>query len=746
MSRGSLGSILIAASGVGWLLLFCWWFFGETLPNFHIADTRRFDLLMLLPELLGGNFQQTADSGWHTLPQRFDLMFIAAIILAAAWGLGRIALRKLRLDVVIGSAEAWAVTLGLGLSLWSLVTLGLGVCGVLNRVVFVLAAAAAIVGGVLASRSDLTPVETSSQTASTPLALRLLPWGIVAPFLLAMMLGSMLPSIDFDVKEYHLQGPKEWFQSGRVEMLPHNVYTSFPFLTEMLSLSAMVLRGDWFRGALAGQLVLMTFAPLTALGVYALARRLFSPLAAWCAVVVWLTIPWTLRISVIAYAEGGITCYLLLSTLAAARTLQTTDPALRLRWTLATGLLAGSAASCKYPGVLTVVIPAGVVLTIAAWRQFRSQSLRTVGLYSVGVLATFGPWMLKNTIETGNPVYPLLWSVFGGSNFDAATNVRWEAAHGPPKFLLEQPSRIVPDLLAHGREVALRSDWLSPLLFGLAPLSLLPAFRRRNVLALWGAVAWLFFTWLWLTHRIDRFWIPMLPVVATLSGAGAMVLFESLRNWWRTSPVRIAPAVLMGVVGVTLSVCLLFNLAFATGWWTGYNAYLLDLDAAWRETSATSVTLLRRSGVNEASRVLFVGEAMVFDAEFPCVYNTVFDDSIFQEWFAEPRPDTPAGELPLRPVDDIRRTLEEQRITHVCVHWGEVLRYRLPGSYGFTDFVHPRRFDDLVESGVLERTPYVFTPEWEKLGPLEQAVVLDWAPELRMGSRFRRIEVYRVVR
>jgi hypothetical protein len=57
----------------------------------------------------------------------------------------------------------------------------------------------------------------------------------VTPFLLLMLFGAMTPSIDFDVKEYHLQGPKEFFQAGRIGFLEHNVYTSFPFLTEMLS-------------------------------------------------------------------------------------------------------------------------------------------------------------------------------------------------------------------------------------------------------------------------------------------------------------------------------------------------------------------------------------------------------------------------------------------------------------------------------------------------------------------------------
>ena len=132
----------------------------------------------------------------------------------------------------------------------------------------------------------------------------------LTPFVIGLLLGAMSPQTDFDVIEYHLGGPKEWFQRGQIVRLPHNVYTSFPFLSEMLVLAGMVLYGDWQWGALAGQAVIAGFAPLTALGLFAAARRWFSDTTGWLAALVYLTSPWTYRISIIAYAEGGLSCYL----------------------------------------------------------------------------------------------------------------------------------------------------------------------------------------------------------------------------------------------------------------------------------------------------------------------------------------------------------------------------------------------------------------------------------------------------
>lgn len=85
------------------------------------------------------------------------------------------------------------------------------------------------------------------------------------------------------MREYHLQGPKEWFQQGQITFLRHNVYTSFPFLSEMLLLAGMMLMGDWWSGALSGQLVLGCYQLLTAGCVFLIARCRIGIDAGWLA-------------------------------------------------------------------------------------------------------------------------------------------------------------------------------------------------------------------------------------------------------------------------------------------------------------------------------------------------------------------------------------------------------------------------------------------------------------------------------
>ena len=76
------------------------------------------------------------------------------------------------------------------------------------------------------------------------------------------------------------------------------------------------------------------------------------------------------------------------------------------------------------------------------------------------------PGWSKNVVDTGNPVYPLGYKVFGGRHWDPARDAKWSAAHGPRPI---EPTAFVRSVV----DVAGRSDWQSPLYAALAPLAFL---------------------------------------------------------------------------------------------------------------------------------------------------------------------------------------------------------------------------------------------------------------------------------
>jgi 4-amino-4-deoxy-L-arabinose transferase-like glycosyltransferase len=706
---GSRSGVLLPLAAAIWFISFTLYFFSQGLPN--NSPWTRPDLWRespwlildsLLPPVPESGEPAPSSSGLRFIGQRFDKVAWAALVLIGSWHLGAVLLRVL----LRGRSQSPPPAPGLhfalsglaGLSAWSLYVLGFGLAGVLCRWIFGGSLLAFVVAEQLIERRHpsrhriLSSQTWSSLLGDTP-RLAVICLAVMTPFLLAMTLGSLLPSTDFDVKAYHLVGPKEWFQSGQITFLDHNVYTSFPFLTEMLLLSTMVLSGDWWTGGIAGQLVLASFGPYAAIVVFHLASR-FGRTAGWLASLIYLTTPWAVRISIIAYVEGALAAYLAatLATFLCSR--DGTDGS--LRWTALCGLFAGSTASCKYPGVISALIPFGLAVVIEGFRSSpgrRLQSAITRGvIFSAAGLAAFGPWLLKNLIQTGNPVYPLLWGLFDGKAFDADLNAKFKAGHALPVEILKNPLAWIPDLWRHVVDVFVGSDWQSPLMFGLAPaaLALWWTMRRRteerrasNDLAIILLdAAWLFLTWWALTHRIDRFWVPMLPILAVLSGIALQGIIAGARP-------------LAAAVALMLAATTWYHLAFISSPFIGFNGYLMNEAAAGRIAEAPGMTII--NSLPENSRTLLIGEAQVFEARRPVVYSTVFNHNVFEQLFAA------EDGKSMKPAAEIRQILKDRGITHILVNWNEVLRYRT--TYGYTDFVTPENVHQLETLGLVTPEP-----------------------------------------
>ena len=558
------------------------------------------------------------------------------------------------------------------------------------------------------------------------------------PFAVYLFSGAVSPPTDFDVREYHLQGPKEWFQQGRIVFLPHNVYTSFPFLTEMLSLTGMIFAADWWHGALVGQIVLSSFQILTTLSIFSIARRWISKDAAWLAALIFLTTPWTLRISLIAYAEGALTFYLIAATMCALLVWQLPGKATRL--SIITGLLAGAAMASKYTGLISVILPTAAVIAVR-FRQLPNASatddepplpaarrwrplLLPAAAFSFGVAAMIAPWLLKNLAETGNPVYPLAYSVFGGSEWSPEMDARWKPAHAASEHRL---SRIPEHILG----AAVYNKWISGLLFALAVPSVFLWRRIKTIPVILCLIVWGFATWWAFTHRIDRFWIPLIPLLSLAAGAT-----------WLISASKIWKSFLLTVIGVVT----LFNVRFCGLALVGFHVGLMDLDAARQTTIRADIRSLNES-LPANAKVLMVGEAEVFDATFPLAYNTVFDDSLFETWTTLPddiqRPVTARRMLP--PEQTLQK-LREEGITHILVNWGAVLRYRT--TYGFTEYIDPARFRQLLDDGVLHSRKVLLQQPWSKLSSDEQAMVKSWRGFEQLihdDSSFSVVELYVVM-
>ena len=716
-------SFAYSAVAILWAVGFFVWFQSFGFPNnpslerWILWPSIPFDFLDIVdPPIIQG----AAPWSWFCLLQRVPFFLTAVAIWMGAWGLGSLSLRSIKLDLV--GCEHFFFSSCLGLAIVSLMTLLFGLCGCMSR----LPLSSLLVVGIIGESLCLVRQRNLDRITRHPAvdsSLVLSRWGWIAiaifiPFVSVQLLGAMSPQTDFDVLEYHLGGPKEWFQQGQITRLPHNVYTNFPFLTEMLILAGMILYGDWQWGALAGQAAIAGFAPLTAVGLFAAGRRWFSIKAGATAALVYLTSPWTYRISIIAYAEGGLSCYLFAALFAAllfrepfvAGGLPLRKNAIKLA--LVTGMMAGSAMACKYTGLTSVIIPIGFLLVWTTVRRARNARLQwsvIISLFfSVGVLASVGPWLLKNAIATGNPVYPLAYRIFGGVDRDDTLDTKWRNGHAAKTY--PGWNERLSDVSVKLTDVTANNDWHSPLMFGLAPLSLLCWLRRRDreafvpadslqqsVIGLtWLYVVWQFANWFLFTHHIDRFYVPMFSAVSLLAGVGTC---------WprilRSDARQVRGSTIWNWCAETIILASILYNAEVMMYVGGFNAGRLDLISAREIAISPRIKWLNQEFESRHlppdTKVLCVGDAGMFHARYPYIYNTVFDRSWFEILCSEPLPDG----YQLRDVQEIRSRFRQKGISHIDVNWAEIRRYREPGSYGYSDFVQPERFAELQRLGLL---------------------------------------------
>ncbi len=663
-----------------------------------------FASLLLTPEdWIGVWFSGDGRQPWG-LFDRAGVALLAALVLAAAFGCGWWIVQRLGLDREMTIEERIGLALAAGLQLTSLATLAAGLTGVLTvigvGVAIVVALALWGAGGWGLER--ISPLDAAEPE---PADLPQLPWVEAAvllaavPCALLLLLGAMLPPVDFDVREYHLQVPKEWLAAGRIDFLPHNVYGNMPLGAEMQALLAMLLavgeRG-WWWGALAGKLVNAVWPLVTALILFAAGRRCGSALAGAVAATLYLTLPWISHVAMAGLNDatlagyGWVALYAVLRGIGLLRSGETDadlEPVAThsaLRWLVLAGWLAGGAASVKYTGLAFVLPPLAL---LALWNGGRwNWQLPLVLLVATGL--SCGLWYGKNAALTGNPVYPLAGTLLDGATRTPERIAQWDRVHSPQpdadgnRFSLRQ-------LMEHLGRLVVGGLYLSPVL---CPLAVLGGFvgRPRDLRWILVALILLLLALWWLfTHRLERFWLPGWPLVAMLAGLGAAAGTTTL--WRNTMLAAVAIAALVGTLLVGSP-------------YIGDNRFFVSLEALRLDVPKPDEygrVNPAHHWLNEHARrgTLSVGDAAVFDLERPVIYGTCFDACPFEQLTAADVAALSAGDK--QAAERLRARLDSLGIDYVYVHWAEIARYRSPGNYGFTDYVQPEVFELLVKHQVL---------------------------------------------
>ena len=600
---------------------------------------------------------------WVALDRAFSLATAFAVI-AGAMGLGLRLLALLRPGVG-DAAERLVFAVGLGLGVFSLLTLLLGLAGFFPAwLMWAIVIGSAMSGGALLAGLFRDLRKTIGDAARRP-GLALLLWLIILLFLVMNLAGAFVPPHMYDVLEYHLAAPAAFHRADRIEFLAGNVYSNFPENAEMLYLLGMRLSGMRDGGAEVGKILNVLLGLWTALAIRACGRRLFSGRAGDAGALFFYVWPYVAALAGVAYVEMPLAFYTILALLAASIWWQAESEG-RTAWRplLVAGLFAGLAAGVKYTALLFVVMPVALgFFVVLALRKQARKGVAAAVLVGLAAVLVLSPWLIKSAVYTGNPTYPLLYRVFGGKHWSPEQEACWAPAHAAPAGEDQPglPAR-VRDLLTRGRNSDLLLVLFIPFIF------LLPRRKLRPAVVLLSFLVVNLVLWYFLTHRADRFLTHVVPVLALLSGVGAMRAAER------------RPRTVWAIVLV-----LVF---FSPARFTNYAEFAHSLGPALRLVSPPEFLrdprmagsfasvypmmefLNDAANVPEQSKVLFLGEARPYYCDRDVVMATVFDRHPLEEAFA-------GGRTP----ENVRQYLQQRGITHVLVNAGELIR--LQESYRF---------------------------------------------------------------
>ena len=332
-----------------------------------------------------------------------------ALLVSVAGGLGRrllVLLLRTRPMLAVSTPEKLALDTLAGLGVVSVGVLALAVAGLVNGALFLglaVAALALLVRDALAWWRELSSWLRSGLRAlgSWDAFLSL----FVALMLLMAFINALAPPTKWDALVYHLTGPKLFIEAGRLHGEVNNHFLGFPQLTEMLYLWSMSWRGVATGTALIhwcfGVLMLALTGGLAARTTGNVGAGLVAAAILLTAETIWWEFTWAYAdLSPMAFVIGG---FVLLDQWRGKKT---------PRLLAAAGLMAGCALGAKYTAV-GAAAGLGVLALWFARREGARTALRVGALLAVATMATFAPWLAKNVVVYGNPVYPFFFETAG---------------------------------------------------------------------------------------------------------------------------------------------------------------------------------------------------------------------------------------------------------------------------------------------------------------------------------------------
>lgn len=223
-----------------------------------------------------------------------------------------------------------------------------------------------------------------------------------------LFLINLTPPIGRDALTHHLTVPKLYLQHGGIYEIKELIFSYYPMNLDLLYMIPL-----WFKQDIIPKHIHFFFALGTTWLIFNYIKNRLGTNWALTGALLFLSTPIVIHLGTTAYVDLGVVFFTTAATLLLLRWGQERS----LKLLVFSGIVAGLAAGTKYNGLITIflltcLVPFVDIHNLEKASSAQKKPIKNTLTFLTVALLTVSPWFLRNVIWTGNPVYPLLNSLF----------------------------------------------------------------------------------------------------------------------------------------------------------------------------------------------------------------------------------------------------------------------------------------------------------------------------------------------
>jgi hypothetical protein len=357
---------------------------------------------------------------------------------------------------------------------------------------------------------------------------------IIFLFIFVEFILALTPPVARDALIHHLAIPKLWIMHGGFYDTPWAVYSYYPMNLDLLYLIPL-----YFGNDIIPNFIHLGFGIGTAVIIYYYLRRNLNHVAGLFGGLIFISTPIIIRLSTVAYVDLGLIFFITASILAFLRWRESEYK--QHKWLLISSVAMGLALGTKYNALVAWFFLVLAVVFIHS-RDVGDQwkAVKCGLIFFIISLVVFSPWLIKNIILTGNPLYPLFngffnsnqgsdvgtYSIASGYSHLSMFKIR-EILYGESLWeILSIPVRI----FFQGQDHSARyfEGVLNPILIIFVPFAFMKKdIKIEKLFFLYFSIFFILITF-FLDEIRTRYILPAIPFLVILTVMGLVNIFEWL--------------------------------------------------------------------------------------------------------------------------------------------------------------------------------------------------------------------------